>query len=220
MEPLRDTFYHSLQASSTFNPYTFLVKKYPMPLPFTLHFLTPWLSPDPFPELAGVMISLRYQAVLASTDSLTRRLEQLTGCSSLVRLENQQLQSVWEDLPEIWTPDYQITHSSVILTRNAWLNLGKRDLVFAYSQLTMTDLTETIQLAIEQGEQPLGSLFLARDEQVERQQVQLASAQAPMLANRLGLPENHPFVCRRSLFIVTGHLYGRILELFLTDLST
>lgn len=191
-----------------------------IPLPFSISLLTPWLDPEPFPDLAGIKISKQFQEIIASTDSLTKRLETHTASPSLVRLENQHLQSDWEDLPEIWTPDYQIHPPHAALLRNAWLTLGKQDLIFAHSQLSLTSMTETTQHTIQQGEQPLGSLFLARDEQVQRQRLQLAAANLPTLASRLNWPESHRFICRRSLFFVANELCGRILEIFLTDLSS
>ncbi|MEO5332032.1 MAG: chorismate lyase [Magnetococcus sp. YQC-5] len=190
-----------------------------MPLPFPTRFLTPWLLPSPFPDLAGALISMRFQAILASTDSLTRRLEILTGQPSHIRLETQQLQSNPQDLPDVWSPDYPLDPSSPALTRNAWLAFGEHDLVFAHSQLTLTGMSETTQQAIRRGEQPLGSLFLSRDKPVARHMLQLAAASAPTLAQRLQLPEDKIFIGRRSLFMVTDQICGRILELFLTDLS-
>ncbi|MBF0293858.1 MAG: DUF98 domain-containing protein [Magnetococcales bacterium] len=185
-----------------------------------MRFSTPWLAPEPFPDLGGRAISESFQAVLGSTDSLTRRLEILTGASGRVRLEEQATLPEWEDLPEVWTPEYRMEPPGPILTRNAWLALGERDLLFAHSQLLLAGMEETTRQAIQRGEQPIGSLFLARDERMRRQRLQLALAISPVLAARQGLPGDHPFFARRSLFFVADALRGRILELFWSDLSS
>ncbi|MBF0178434.1 MAG: DUF98 domain-containing protein [Magnetococcales bacterium] len=184
-----------------------------------MRFSTPWFAPEPFPDLGGSAISESFRAVLGSTDSLTRRLELLTGASGRVRLEEQATLPEWEDLPEIWPPEYRMEPSGPIMTRNAWLALGGRDLLFAHSQLLLAGMEETTRQAIRRGEQPIGSLFLARDEQMRRQRLQLALAISPALAARQGLPEDHRFFARRSLFFVADALRGRILELFWSDLT-
>ncbi|MBF0190791.1 MAG: chorismate lyase [Magnetococcales bacterium] len=190
-----------------------------MSLPFSLQLLTPWLLPDPFPLLEELPVAPRYREMLSSTDSLTRRLERLTGAASRVRLEKQFQHSVLEEDPLLWGPEYRIPDAPAILSRQAWLALGEQDLVFAHSQLSLVGLAPSTCLAIEQGEAPLGALFLARDEPVERRHLRLAVGVAPALARSAGLAEDHRFVLRRSLFLVAGAACGRILELFLTDLS-
>lgn len=190
-----------------------------MTLPFPLLPLTPWHPPDPFPELADLVIAPRYRELLASTDSLTRRLENLTGLPSRVRLEEQTRSTTGAESGDPWDPDWLATGSAPFLIRAAWLRLGDLEMVFAHSRLSLAGMDPHVQQAIEVGDQPLGSLFLARDEQVERRHLQLSACRAPALAERLGRDADLPFILRRSLFLVAGQPRGRILELFLTDLS-
>ncbi|MBF0272298.1 MAG: chorismate lyase [Magnetococcales bacterium] len=190
-----------------------------MSLPFPLQLLTPWLAPDPFPLLAEIRVAPRFREVVSSTDSLTRRLERLTGAASRVRLEEQFQHPLLEEDPLLWGPEYRIPEAPAILSRNAWLALGTQDLVFAHSQLALSGMAPSTRRAIEQGEAPLGALFLARDEPVERRHLCLAVGVAPALARSVNFPEHHRFVMRRSLFLVAGEACGRILELFLMDLS-
>ncbi|MBF0213974.1 MAG: chorismate lyase [Magnetococcales bacterium] len=193
-----------------------------MSLPFPLQLLTPWLAPDPFPVLADLPVAPRFQELLSSTDSLTRRLERLTGLSSRVRLADQSPCSALRDREEggrLWSPEYRIPDSGIDLDRKVWLTFGERDLLFAHSQLALSGMAPAVRQAIERGEEPLGSLFLARDAQVNRLHLMLAVCHAPALAQAARLPEAHRFIVRRSLFLVAGESCGRILELFLMDLS-
>ncbi|MBF0164750.1 MAG: chorismate lyase, partial [Magnetococcales bacterium] len=171
-------------------------------------------------ELGDLVVAPRYREMLASTDSLTRRLENLTGLPSRVRLEEQSQSPAESATHEPWDPAWLATpESEPILIRAAWLRLGDVEMVFAHSRLSLAGMDPRIQQAIEVGDQPLGSLFLARDEQVERRHLQLAACRAPVLAERIGRNPGQPFILRRSLFLVAGQPRGRILELFLTDLS-
>ncbi|MBF0342193.1 MAG: hypothetical protein HQL95_14705, partial [Magnetococcales bacterium] len=106
-----------------------------MSLPFPLHLTTPWLSPVPFPSLGGLSVDPRYQEVLSSTDSLTRRLEQLTGSPSRVRLEDQSVPASREESSLIWGPEYHLSDPGTQLPRTAWLTLGNAALLFAHSPL-------------------------------------------------------------------------------------
>ncbi|MBF0613622.1 MAG: chorismate lyase [Magnetococcales bacterium] len=191
-----------------------------MSLPFSLQFITPWLTPSPFPVLADLSIARHYQVMLASTDSLTRRLEDLTGVASRVRLEHQSCGTLEADDGEVWGPEYRLPAPQPLLVRHAWLTLGVNDWVFAHSELALSSFSVEIRRAVEQGAEPLGTLFLARDASVERLHVCLAACHAPELARRAGFQSDHVFVARRSLFLVTGQVCGRIVELFLMDLSS
>ncbi|MEO5347169.1 MAG: chorismate pyruvate-lyase family protein [Magnetococcus sp. YQC-9] len=191
-----------------------------MSFSFPLLPLTEWFPPEPFPDLSGIAIATRFRELLASTDSLTRRLERLTGLESRVRIEEQSVQQSASAVDEpLWDARYRLPGEEAVLTRNAWLRLGSEELVFAHSQLALNGMDPPIRSAIVAGDQPLGSLFLARDEQVERRHLQLAACRAPGLAARIARNPDHPFIVRRSLFLVAGVPCGRILELFLTDLS-
>ncbi|MBF0627934.1 MAG: DUF98 domain-containing protein [Magnetococcales bacterium] len=191
-----------------------------MSLPFSLHLLTPWLAPEPFFGLDDLPVATRFRALVSSTDSLTRRLEVLTAAPSRVRLESQERLAVDTVDALLWGAGYAVPDGQEgLLSRNAWLTLGDRDLVFAHSRLALSGMPPAIRRAIEQGEEPLGTLFLAQDEPVERLDLHLALGHSPSLARRVGLEEAHRFLVRRSLFLVAGVVYGRILELFLMDLS-
>ncbi len=189
-----------------------------MPLPFPMHFPHGWKPPEPFLALHGGDLGATMREALRCDDSLTRHLERLAGETARVRLESQELVPAWVEDAALWNGD-QPPPAGEVLLRNAWLELAGRDWIFAHSQVAMTDLADSARRVIDQGVEPLGSLFLERDGPVTRQGLELALAHSPALAARLEQPAERLFWCRRSRLQVNGHFRARILELFPFPLS-
>ncbi len=190
-----------------------------MPLPFPSRFPHGWKHPDAFLAIHGGDLGQTMREALCCNDSLTRHLETLAGHSARVRLERQELVPTWEVEAALWNGNHVPPPPGEVLLRNAWLELAGRDWIFAHSQVAMSDLTTSARQVIDQGVEPLGSLFLEQDGLVSRQGLELALAHSPALAARLQQPADQLFWCRRSRLQVNGHFRARILEIFLSSLT-
>ncbi|MBF0455738.1 MAG: chorismate lyase [Magnetococcales bacterium] len=190
-----------------------------MPHLFTLQPLYPWHKPDERPEDRITALSPTLQSALSCTGSLTRHLEESLKQTITVQVINQDEQPDWEQDAPLWSQHHTLPQDNKVMLRNAWLRAGEKKILFAHSQLAINSHHETTRQAIAQGELPLGSLFLQREKPVERQQLELTQATIPALADQLNRDREQLFWCRRSLFLVSGTLFARILEIFLTDLD-
>ena len=182
-------------------------------LPYLPKLLQGWLPPERFFETYDGDVSIRM--ALACTGSLTRYLEEQTGHMVQLKIESQELLSTWEGNARLWNKCHALPENGMMLSRNAWLLLAGQERIFAHSQVVISALPLEVKLAIEQGEEPLGSLFLEREGSVERVDLELAGAHVPDLAVRLGHKADLVFWCRRSLFCVNHQTRARILEIFL-----
>ena len=184
--------------------------------PFLPHLLRGWLPPEAFFQRFGMPDSPRLCAALRCTDSLTRYLEAQTRQTVRVRIENQTPIVEAQDDAMLWHGSHGLLlPDRAMLVRNAWLLLADQAWIYAHSQVAVDHLTAEAKAAIEQGEEPLGSLFLEREGPVERTDLELAEAQVPDLARHLGQAEAQRYWCRRSLFRVNHAVRARIFEIFL-----
>lgn len=186
-----------------------------------VHYQDIWMEPHIFLRRKGGQLSERFRSLLACTGSLTQRMEHFCGRSSLhVRLEKS-LPVSWPDT--LWSQAFHLSNCdhNALLFRDAWLMVNEKKCLFAHSQIDLEGLPSLLRQAIESGRKPLGALFLARDNYLERRHLELTQARIPWLATRLGLAPSHLFWCRRSLLSVSpgNSARGRILELFWSDLS-
>ena len=190
-----------------------------MPLPFAIAFPHGWRQPEPFLAAHGDRLTGLMGEALCCNGSLTRHLEKQAGHPVRVRLEGQERIPEWAAEPALWNGGPPPSSGGDVLLRNAWLELAGRDWVFAHSQVAVAGLTDADLRVIDQGEAPLGSLFLDRDDQVRRPELELALARSPELAARLGQPPEQPFWCRRSHLQVNGIFRARILEVLLSPVA-
>ncbi|MBF0623035.1 MAG: chorismate lyase [Magnetococcales bacterium] len=174
---------------------------------------TPWQGPQASLADQQSQLSVPLMAALSCTGSLTRQLEKAWQRPVNVRLEQQKRQSGPEE--STLFDGYALEQSGPVLIRDAWLTVDGTDRIFAHSQILLSDLPQSIQDPLEAGEIPLGALFLQRNERVRRQQLELARARIPALAERLDVSDRTVFWCRRSLFQVETGVRARILEVFL-----
>lgn len=189
-----------------------------MSLPFAVQLFEKWLPPDRFFQTAAAPRSLPLRAALACVGSLTRYLEEQTGQTVKIRLESQERITYPETGSPLWDQRHQLSTQGTLLSRNAWLILADQERIFAHSQIVMRALPEEIQSKIERGKEPLGALFLERQEPVERTDLEVAGAYLPALAHRLGQEHHTLYPCRRSLFRVNRTVRARIVEIFLPSL--
>lgn len=189
-----------------------------MSLPFIPRLTRGWLPPERFFKTFGEPNSSRLRVALSCTGSLTRHLEKQTGQTVQVRLESQAEVLAWEELSLLWDRCYFLPPESNILSRNAWLLFSGQVRIFAHSQVAVTKLPQKTREAIEQGDEPLGPLFLEREASVARTELELATAHVASLAQHLGQNMDTLYWCRRSLFRVNNDIRARIFEIFLPDL--
>ena len=190
-----------------------------MPIPFFPRLLEDWLPPERLFQTSALPDSPRLCAALNCTGSLTRYLQEQTGQTVRIRLESQEpMLEEGEEDALLWDTCHTLPPDSKILARNAWLVLADQEWLFAHSQVAMAALPIEAREAIEQGEEPLGSLFLEREGSVERSGLELARAYIPDLAHHLGQQTDSIYWCRRSLFCVNHGIHARIFEIFLPAL--
>ncbi|MBF0401507.1 MAG: chorismate lyase [Magnetococcales bacterium] len=183
--------------------------------PFLPQLLKGWLPVDAYFKRFGLPHSPRLQAALSCTDSLTRHLETESHQTVRVRLEHQAPMLDDADESSLWDQQQRLPPQSMILARSVWLLLEDQARLYAHSQVAIDQLSPAAKTAIEQGDEPLGSLFLAHEGKVERTDLELAEAHIPDLAARLGHESNQSYWCRRSLFRVNHEIRARIYEIFL-----
>lgn len=183
--------------------------------PFLPHLLKGWLPPDAFFKQFGAPHSPHLRAALCCTDSLTRHMEAQTQQTVRVRLESQTPVLDGEEHSILWDKQQQLPPESIILARSVWLLLHDKPWLYAHSQVAIDQLSTAARTAIEQGEEPLGSLFIEHEGRVARTDLELAEAHIPDLAAQLGHQHNHCYWCRRSLFRVNQEIRARIFEIFL-----
>lgn len=195
-----------------------------MSIPFTLHLQLPWQDPEFLLHHRGGDLPMVQRSLLACRGSLTRHLESLAGQTMGVRLARQEWIATAEvDTlpawvhPSPWEGLRPLSGDRAILVRDAWLTITDQEWFFAHSQVAATDLPADLRQAIEAGEQPLGSLFLEQQGAVDRLDLALNLATAPILAQQKHLPTDHLFWCRRSLLSVADIPRARILEIFLPE---
>ncbi|MBF0463419.1 MAG: chorismate lyase [Magnetococcales bacterium] len=183
--------------------------------PFLPQLIKGWLPPDLFFQQFGTPDSPRLHDALRCTSSLTRYLERQTQQTVRVRLAGQSpiVDAAGDAI--LWTGQQNLPAADAILVRDAWLLLADQAWIFAHSQVTVDHLAAEARAAIERGEEPLGSLFLEREGQVERTDLELALAEVPALASHLGHATGQRYWCRRSLFRVNQSIRARIFEIFL-----
>ncbi|MBF0371635.1 MAG: chorismate lyase [Magnetococcales bacterium] len=181
---------------------------------FSPHLKEGWQEPQHLLEAEGHGLSPRLRAALGCTSSLTRHLENAWQEPVRVWLESQELSPKWVNEPPVWEARHQLPQRGDVLLRNAWLGMGAKKWVFAHSQVAVADLAASVWAGIERGETPLGALFLDREDRVSRLGLELTLARAPQFAHNIGLSGEVPFWCRRSLFVVNGSPWARILEVF------
>ena len=189
-----------------------------MPQPFLPQLLKGWLPPEAFFQQFGAPESLGVRGALSCTDSLTRYLEEQTQQTVRIRLESQMPLVAGQGDSILWDRQQKLPANSSILARSAWLLLAQQPWLYAYSQVAVAQLSPEARGAIEQGEEPLGSLFLQRDGSVERTDLELAEARIPDLSCHLRQKDDQKYWCRRSLFRVDQVIHARIFEIFLPDL--
>lgn len=182
---------------------------------FLPHLLKGWLPPDAFFKQFGAPPSPRLRAALCCTDSLTRYMEKETRQTVRVRLESQTPVSGGQEHSVLWDRQQQLPPESIILSRRVWLLLEDRAWLYAHSQVAIDQLSTAARVAIEQGEEPLGTLFIEHEGRVARTDLELAEAYIPDLAAQLGHARDHCYWCRRSLFRVNHEIRARIFEIFL-----
>lgn len=186
---------------------------------FTLEPLTSWrAAAGPLPAVDGPP-SGALRAALTCTGSLTRHLETTFNRPVRVEIIDQEQCSECEPCPPLWSSNHTLTSRMGILQRNAWLVVGGVRVLFAHTQLAIDGLRPALKKAIEEGQRPLGSLILEEEKSIERQRLELAQARFSRLARLGNLDPAKVFWCRRSLFVVNGAVYARILEVFLSDLT-
>ncbi|MBF0124142.1 MAG: chorismate lyase [Magnetococcales bacterium] len=186
-----------------------------MSLPFTLQFHHHWHSPPRLLEQHHERVPERLEAALLYTGSLTGYLERLWQQPVVVHLQRQYIQATLDDDERLWSGYPPLDCAVGVLSRVAWLQVAGQERLVAASQLSLAGLPESLRGEIENGQRPLGALFLEQAAEVARDHLQLALARAPELAQRLGEPSEQLFWCRRSLFRA-GEARARIIEVFLT----
>ncbi|MEO5365003.1 MAG: 4-hydroxybenzoate octaprenyltransferase [Magnetococcus sp. WYHC-3] len=153
-------------------------------------------------------------AWLGDGGSLTRRLERDLGGAVQVQV----LPHAAGFLPatgSLWGELFPQEGAEPSQQRQAWLTVRGRRRVFAHSQVLLGDLPAQEREAILAGRTPLGAVFSADGAGVSRRQMEYCLARVPGLALALGRSAQRPFWCRRSLFLVQGHVRARIVEIFL-----
>jgi chorismate-pyruvate lyase len=189
-----------------------------MPHFFTLQLLNPWQEPDIRLKGLTAGLSPALHSALICTGSLTRHLENMLKQTVDVQIIHQDSQSDWEHNPTLWSKQHTLVAKKGVTMRSAWLQAGGENIIFAHSQLAIDNLSSSTRQAIKEGKLPLGSLLLQGENAIERQQLELAQAMIPDLADKIDGDKNRVFWCRRSLFLVNGAVSARIIEIFLTDL--
>ncbi|MBF0142325.1 MAG: chorismate lyase [Magnetococcales bacterium] len=188
-----------------------------MALPFTIDLRGDWFPAARLASVAGTMLTVPDRAVLTCSGSLTRHLEESWGRPVGVRLAGQRVVAALMGEGPHWGEGHRPPGPGPVLLRDAWLDDGLQERVFAHSQMAVAALPEPIRAAIQQGERPLGTLFTEQELSVQRALLELARARVPYLAGFLGVDEGRLFWCRRSLFAVDGKPQARILEIFLRE---
>ncbi|MBF0096127.1 MAG: hypothetical protein HQM04_07200 [Magnetococcales bacterium] len=185
--------------------------------PYALKLLHDWQEPERYFACHASPHSMRLRAALCCLDSLTLHLQQSAKIPIQVRIEKQYRlpngsagSNVW------WSGQRLLPVSMPILSRTAWLLQEDRELILAYSELSLQNLSDDLCTAIEEGEEPLGLLFHERSGVVERTDLQIAQANVPELALRNQEDLQTAYWCRRSIFQVNSQFRARIVELFLT----
>ncbi|MBF0605890.1 MAG: chorismate lyase [Nitrospirae bacterium] len=183
--------------------------------PFTgIAFLDPWQTPDSLLSQKGEHLEPPLRDLLRWRGSLTQRLEDSIGQRVELQLINHTHLSSWPNDDRIW-PECNISLSAdAILIRNAWLVLGGHRVVFAHSQIVLSDLPESDRRTIVAGHQALGYFFMEQNSQLKREHLQLnrmVSQNSPIFSDFAG---TQPCWCRRSMFYVNDLLRARILEIF------
>lgn len=189
-----------------------------MSVPFLLQPLEAWSSPEHLFQTFRAPDASSLRAALVCMGSLTRHLEAQSGQTVHIRLENQTHLSAWKEDAILWDTQHTLPPESDVLSRNAWLVLAHQERVFAHSQVALTHVSREAREAIERGQEPLGSLFLAHEGPVDRSSLELTLASIPELARRLDQEMDTRYWCRRSLFHVNHGIRARILEIFLPPL--
>lgn len=158
---------------------------------------------------------------LAWEGSLTRFLQSRFRVAVGVVLERQEyrdgIRDAWPEGPESvpWPEVYRLPAGRTVLLRDAFLLLGRQPVVFAQSLIRLDGLPPALQQAVAEGEKPLGGLFLAQEQEIHRDHLEVSQGLLPRLSDRLAFPSSQPLWRRRSLFRVGGEVRARILETFL-----
>lgn len=185
------------------------------PSPFaSITFLDPWCPPDDLLSQEGQHLEPPLRDLLQWRGSLTQRLEDIIGQRVELQLINHAHLSSWPNDDGVWPDPTSATAAGAILVRNAWLVLGGKRIVFAHSQIVLSDLPEADRQSIVAGHQALGYFFMEKNSQLKRENLQLnrmICQNSPILSQFCGA---NPCWCRRSMFYVNDLLRARILEIF------
>lgn len=188
--------------------------------PYQLHLLEPWTPPQEALPRWQHSLDGGVRAALMCDHSLTRHLEAYWQTPVTVTLEGHQwlqgeaARQLLADAPHPWH-HFQLAGEESLLLRDAWLAAGGANRIYAHSRLILDGLSTGLRQAIEQGERPLGDLFLQSEDSLSRQGLLITLAQHSLLAKRLNLPAHHPFWCRHSRLQVGSRVRADILEIFL-----
>ncbi|MBF0414935.1 MAG: chorismate lyase [Magnetococcales bacterium] len=183
-----------------------------------IQFSENWSEPMRFSCHPGFPINAEIRDLLCWEGSLTERLEKATGSKINLQLINHDIVSAWPDSVYFKGTLISLPAVTDILVRDAWLLLDGRRMVFAHSQIVLSDLSFKDREIILAGQQALGHLFMDNQGRLSRVHLQLNrlhTKDVPYLASYWG---RNPCWCRRSWFCVDGLLRARILEVFPPDL--
>jgi chorismate-pyruvate lyase len=183
--------------------------------PYALQLLHEWQDPELYFQVHGAPRSVRLRSALGCSESLTIFLQQTANMPIRIRIEQQQRITCIARSASLWSAQRALPAGVPLLSRAAWLLQEQKELIFAYSEISLQHLSEAMCAAIEQGEEPLGLLFHGQAGVVERTALQIAQACIPDLARRSGAARQTAYWCRRSLFQVDRQFRARILEIFL-----
>lgn len=179
-----------------------------------VRFLDSWSEPDHLISVKDDLLDGSLRDLLTYRGSLTQRLEDLIGKRVELQLISHFSLSQWPEDPKFWNNEEILAKNNCILVRNAWLVLGGERYVFAHSQIVLNDLSESDRVTITAGNQALGYLFMEKNGQLKRENLQfnrISFTNSDLFPGFCGF---NPCWCRRSQFYVDNVLRARILEIF------